>query len=276
MEKLLLNEYKEIFKSKNNKPNWAVHKVAEGHQDELVHCSIPFVGKQYVGQKIKILVYASAENLSGYEGHLDCDEYAINRHRNCFEKTKDSEVTFFPNVHIRPMEDGCLAIVALYTLLKLQEVGDIKPADFFEMIAFANYGKYTVSSKTNEDYAGIADMLKESHNYIRKDVGLLQPNYIIMPKTIYQTDCKFIEEIKGNAVILPIYQINAGNINRWIKKYVIARNEARKEESDLPDLVRKWYHEISRTGLSGISGKTYENFLYVFNYMDDVIQNYTL
>lgn len=82
----LLESYNKI--SKENTPEWAVHKR---NSDELVKPTIPFVGKQYAEQKMKILIYASAENLSDYwkgnDKHwpgdwLDDDSCAANRHRN--------------------------------------------------------------------------------------------------------------------------------------------------------------------------------------------------
>lgn len=89
-----------------------------------------------------------------------------------------------------------------------------------ERIAFANYCKYTIqSSEKNKDYASNAEYLKESHSYIEQDIAVLKPDIIIMPKSIYQTNKKFIDSIKGSEVIIPIYQINARNVNLRIKKY---------------------------------------------------------
>ena len=62
LEEKLLQSYREL--SKVNAPDWAVHKKYD--QQHLVAPSIPFVGKHYLEQETKILVYASAEHLGNY------------------------------------------------------------------------------------------------------------------------------------------------------------------------------------------------------------------
>lgn len=62
----LQKTYREISRAKENNPQWAVHKTS--NTQELVHCPIPFVGKRYADQPVKVLLYASAENLSNYKG----------------------------------------------------------------------------------------------------------------------------------------------------------------------------------------------------------------
>lgn len=270
METKLLNAYREIFKNKNNEPDWAVHKHEVEHTNELVHCSIPFVGEKYTEQKTKILMYASAENLSGYCGHLDNDDYAINRHRHKFEETAGKENYYFPNVHIAPIEDGCLAIVALYVFAKFQHLDEITPEKFFEMISFGNFCKYTIESDTNKDYVGSKKKVSESYEYIEKDFEVLKPDYVIMPKTIYDRNRKFIDSIKGESKIIPIYQINAGNINRIIKKnYPIDKSSRDEHVATLDKSIQRWYDELKS---NGITGKTKENYLCVFAYIDDVLK----
>lgn len=105
METQLREIYKQIFVSRKNEPTWATHKINIGHTHELIHCPIPFVGKNYSKEETKILLYASAENLAGYTGYLDADEDAINRHRNSFEWSVTKGDSFFPNVHIQPINE---------------------------------------------------------------------------------------------------------------------------------------------------------------------------
>ena len=270
MEKRLRERYERIFSGKKNEPAWATHKNSSGHTHELIHCPIPFVGRNYEQQKVKILLYASAENLTGYDGYLDADEDAINRHRNFFEWSIAKADTFFPNVHIQPVNDGCLPIVALYLYMKFQSVDHITPAEFLERIALANYCKYTIQPDTangrarNQDYAGERDYLAQSHAYIKADIETLKPDYIIMPKMIYWADREFIDQIKGTAKIIPIYQMNARNINLRIKKY------PKTSVQKLNAVLRQWYIHLEA---NGIKGKTKENFLSVFAYLDDVFQN---
>lgn len=280
MEKTLLEAYKRIFESKNNEPSWAVHKTSDGHTNELIHCSIPFVGKQYAEQKLRILIYASAENLTGYCGHLDNDDYAINRHRNKFNETAGKKDYFFPNVHIAPVEDGCLAIVALYVFMKFEKIDKIEPIDFFEMIAFGNYCKYSEVLKVkakrekNKDHASSSSQLEASREYIEKDFEVLKPDFVIMPKTIYDRKRKFIDGIKGEAKIIPVYQINAGNINRIIKKkFPVAKDDRGTVVAKLDSIIQEWYDHL---GSNGISGKTKDNYISVFAHIDEVLERYEI
>lgn len=283
MEKDLLKAYKEIFRSKNNEPSWAAHKALEGHNHELIHPSIPFVGKDYDNQPVRILVYASAENLANYgnKEKLYDDEWAVNRHRNCFEVSKTCSDLFFPNVHIQPMNDGGLAIVALYVYLKFCNVDKVTPFEFLEKIAVANYCKYTKTPvkvgnrERNEDYANNSSKLECSHDYIEKDIAILKPDYIIMPKSIWNTDNKkFISKVKGETQIIPIYQINAGTINRTINRnseYSVKGKRVEDLIGGLDEVLRLWYMQL---GNNGLKGKTHKNFLSVFAYMDDMLKKY--
>lgn len=261
MEKKLLEAYHKIFVEKKNEPSWAVHKVTEGHQNELIHCTIPFVGKEYANQKTKFLIYASAENLSGYNGYLDEDVLAVNRHRRRFNDSI-SEGNFFPKVHIKPFDVGYLTIAALYIYLKYQTVDQITPTDFLECISFANYCKYTIQSKTNIDYADDFEKLNESHEYIEQDLKILCPDVIIMPKTIYKTDGDFIDHLKGDTEIIPIYQLTVTTINapNMISQYPQA------EMHELPSVILDWYGHLNENGIT-------KNFLSVFPYLDEIYAN---
>ncbi len=268
MESQLRERYKQIFVSRKNEPIWATHKTTVGHTHELIHCPIPFVGKNYREENTKILLYASAENLSGYTGYLDADEDAIHRHRNFFNRTVANEDSFFPNVHIQPINDGVLALAALYIYMNFHPVDNITPGEFLERISFANYCKYTIQPENqngrfrNQDYAGNAEYLQQSHAYLKADIEVLKPDYIIMPKSIYRTDREFIDQSKATAKVLPIYQMNARNINLRIKKY------PRTPLEELNPVLRTWYEQIHS---NGITGKTKENFLSVFTYLNDVL-----
>jgi len=280
MEKELLEAYRQIFKSKNNEPSWAVHKTTEGHTNELVHCPIPFVGKNYAKQNVKVLLYASAENLVGYKDtdKLYCDELAINRHRNYFNDSVLNSDSFFPNVHIAPINDGSLLTVALYIYLKITKLEVSTPKDFLEMISFGNYCKYTATPKVvkgkmrNEDYVRNRRKLKESHEYIKKDIEVLKPDYIIMFGCIRDTERAFIDKVKGDACVIPIYQINATTINTKINKderYTVDKNNIEKHLGELEEVIQCWYKKLND---NKISGDTKKNYLSVFPYVDDVLK----
>lgn len=275
LETALLEAYRVL--RKENLPEWAVHKR---NSDEIVRATIPFVGKYYTEQRHKILIYASAENLTDYlredrrawKGDLlDSDQWAENRHRRSFEEGKTD--SFFPNVHIGPMNDGRLATAVFYIATKLYQLDFSTPREFYETIAFANYGKFSIETerqkrerlgqdkggdKMNIDYAGNRELLAVSHGYLQADMELLKPDCIIMPKTMYEVDREFIDRYKGAAVIVPIYQMNARVINCHIAK----RNE-RYEKTALTLTVRQWYDKLM----------TNDNFLSVFSYLDDVLEH---
>lgn len=261
---VLLNDYEKIYNKKNNKPDWAVHKKCDSAK--LIGCTIPFVGKEYAKQKTKVLLYASAENLSDYDGYLDCDEAASNRHRKWYEWSLQEEKVFYPNVHIAPMNDGSLLLAAFYLYSKIVDANmKDMPVDFLEKICFANYCKYTIESGKNKDYARDLLKLQESREYIAKDIQVLQPDYIIMPKSIYETEHEYIDGIKGNATIIPIYQTNATTIN-----CMIAKKYRKYTLNELSDVVRQWYDHL---GTKGISGRVKESYLAVFSYLDEVIKD---
>lgn len=259
----LLCRYKEIYKSKGNSPDWATPKT-DG--SGLVHPSIPFVGKDYFNQPVKILMYASAENLNGYNGYLDDDALAINRHRAHFDYSKENNDSF-PNVHIQPINNGALVICAFHILSKLMPVEDCSPAVFLEKISFGNYGKYTIDTKDagkNYDYADKPEKLCESQKYIKADIEILQPDYIIMVKQMYSGKGKqkaFIDELQCVAKVIPIPQVNAGNINR-------GKAFGTCEDVDIDSLhptVKRWFPKCKETS-------AVRHFLRVFYHLDKVMQ----
>lgn len=258
----LTEKYNTLF-SNLEKPSWAVHKI--NPSNEYIHCTIPFVGKNYQKQKIKVLVYASAENLSNYNGYLDDDMTAINRHRLYFDASINKD-TLFPSVHMKPMSDGSLLIASLYVVLKLYTSKGIDfklpktPFDFLEQIAFANFCKYTIQSKKNKDYAKDKEKLISSENYVEQDIAILQPDFIIMPQVIYNTEKKFMDSIKGKATIIPIYQINHRTVNLTINSNFPSYNK-----DNLHPLLYDWYNNLWN------NSKTQANYLSVFTYLDKVL-----
>lgn len=284
VDRLLLS-YKDIFDNKESLPQWAVRKIVR--PDELVRPAIPFVGKYFSKQANKILVYASAENLAAYHcgnekfwagNWLDDDFQAENRHRKCFDEDCFRSDSFFPNAHISPMNNGSLATAVYYVASRLFQTEHSSPRTFYETIAFANYGKYSIetdlqkskrlksdfgSAKANRDYAGQRALLAESHPYIRADIEILEPDCIIMPATMYKSDRDFITGLCENTLIIPIYQLNSGVINR-----IISRKYPPYDIHRLPSSVLGWYEHLED---GGMRGKTKENYLSVFTYLDQVI-----
>lgn len=280
----LLNEYRRLQNVAGNEPGWAVHKRTQ--PKELVCCTIPFVGHNYFLQSKKIFVYASAENLSTYDlkhldhwkgNWLDDNAQAENRHRKCFSEFDLEE--FFPHVHIAPMNNGCLATAVYYLAHKLGMVGEMCPREFYETISIANYGKYSIETeqqraerlsiaghdlaKSNIDYASNLSLLESSHPFIKADLENLQPDIIILPASVYKADREFIDAYKGNALIIPIYQMNVSVINR-----IVAKQFSKYALEQIPTAVKIWYDQLNK---GGMVNKSKANYLAVFTYLDEII-----
>ena len=268
-KKELSKRYSQIFEE-NKAPEWSVHKKSS--PNEFVKPTIPFVGKKYFEQNKKILVYASAENLSDYYekgGWLDDDSVACDRHRYYFENSIKENSYFYPSVHIQPFNDGCLVLTSAYIKEKVDTLNDCDPKEFLEQICFANYCKYTIQCNPGEninvDYADDKSKLEYSREFIKADVETLSPDYIVMPKSIYETEKAFIDEVKGQAKIVPIFQMNARNINMRIsKKYEPI------DKNKFNHTLLRWHSKLNRYG---IIGKTKDNFLSVFTYLDHILKD---
>lgn len=292
LETALLTAYKEIHKTV--KPEWAVHKRDPQKSSELVSPSIPFVGKHYAEQKKKILVYASAENLAEYccgvdtdRPWLDDDTLAENRHRKCFDrellpnKQKDSAI---PYVHLGPMETGLLLTAAMHITHKLGaiDLDGLTPRDFCERICFANYGKYSketeyqrnlrernlsIGDSNNYDYPTKEPaLLKDIHTFIQKDFEVLQPDYVIFPKGIYENDKVFLDKVKGRATIIPIHQMLSGNVHFYIAPSKKHQKVYRKYQEDE-------LHPAVLMAHSGMTTVTLDKYLYVYGYLDEILDS---
>ena len=279
-EQALLQKYAEIFATAE-KPDWAVRKSL-ANQD-LIMPTIPFVGKDYAKQEVKILAYASAENLSKYDYEtgsttMPLADYkvAANRHRIAYDQ--GASQGFFPFVHIGPMDDGKLATAILYIAEQLKmDIKDVTPREFYERIAFGNFCKYTQESeyqtyfretglrdetkpKTNKDYADDLPMLKYSLEFIKADIETLKPDYVIMSKTTYEAiNDDFITAMSEHTQFIRIWQINDGNINRLISPQHSGKPY---KDTELSDTVRQWTDNINQV-----------NYYKVFEYLDQRLQD---
>ena len=262
----LIKKYREIFAQRKNRPEWAVRK--KSNDSEFIHLPIPFVGKNY--DKTKLLLYASAENLTYYTEQdkewnvLENNNIAIDRHRYCFEQFSNRR--YLPYLHIAPVEDGSLLIVTNYILMKIKGILFQSPYDLGESISLGNFGKFSINTKTrNQDYANNLSFLRYSIPYIKADLSVLKPEIIIIPVKIYEH-----KEIKNtiymiipNVKVIPIYQINARTINTHIHK--------KFTEKDINEI--KEFYEWQKHLSNGITGKTNKNFLSVYTYIDHILKN---
>jgi len=142
----LLTKYKSIFKT-TPPPDWAVENKKTG---EKISPSIPFVGERYNQSKNKILLYASAENLTYYEednspNDLLETEISWNRRR---ESIKLNSSTEFPDIHVSPVSNGGLlsALALLGESLNLFETNH-DPFKFIENVSIDNFGKFSIKTK---------------------------------------------------------------------------------------------------------------------------------
>lgn len=285
----LLEAYRKI--RKNATPEWAVHKIDPDRSNELVVPTIPFVGKQYVNRPKKILVYASAENLTNYcageqtdRPWLDDDFQAENRHRKCFDDPQLQKNPIIPYVHCGPMDTGLLLTAVLHIASKLDifNFENLTLRDFCESIAFGNYGKYSIETayqlssrrgisveeakKVNLDYAGNIGIMEASHSFIKADIETLKPDYIIIPSKMYGAAKLFVDSIKGDAIIIPIMQMLAGNVNNHIAPNSRRKTTYKKYSiEELPPVVQMSYN--------GMTDVNRDNYLYVFGYLDQVLSS---
>lgn len=280
LEQSLLEKYQKIMAEHGDGPEWAVHQ--KNNQNCLVKPSIPFVGKNYEKQEKKILVYASAEVLSDYfpggssERPWLEDERAITRHRWFFENYKEAEGDF-PNIHIQPMNTGTLATAVLYIAEKLNchDGALVTPREFYETIAVANYGKFTLETQRQEfirtgkncegnvsdrnvDYTQMGkgkaqERLAWSHPFLAADKEVLQPDIVILPQGLYEIDKTFFDGIFGDAKRIELYQMGPIPIQCTIsKQYAPAVN--------LTPSIETWHNKIK-----GVSKECYRS---VYTYID--------
>ena len=267
LENKLTEKYREVFKLPKNKPDWAVKK---NDGVSLVHPAIPFIGKKY--SEAKVLLYASAENLVRYNGYLDIDSNAIKRRRDTYnlglkEREKDKDKYYFPNIHIKPIEDGSLLTAAAYILKIIGKTFQYNdPYEFIEHIAVDNFCKFSIENgNRNKDYAGKINKVRYSFDYIKADLKLLKPEIIILPKTIYNLRevKQIIKDIVPNSLRIPIYQINSRNINHpeRIKKYFLKNEKSTIDK----DLLVNWQKRLKNG--------TNKNYNGVYTYLENVVKN---
>lgn len=256
MEHLLAAYQERLAQSQ---PLWAQRKYCS---EGILPPTIPFVGEKY--ENARILLYASAENLSHYQGHLENGSVNLmDRHRYYFDESQKAG-RFYPFVHCAPVNDGSLLLAAAYLCEKMGlPVCEELPSQFLEGIAFGNFGKFSIQAKENhrnQDYAGDAAFLRASLPYVEEDLKALEPSYVILPKTIFNQEevRELLEKWAPKAKYLPIYQINVGNVNR-----IISRRYPRKKPDSLSPILARWYEELCWPG------KSKENYRSVFSYLDD-------
>lgn len=225
LESDLLARYKQLYEERGC-PSWA-----HGFRPP-----IPFVGRNVLKTIPRVLIYASAENLTYvFEKHdcvyplekLDAEQQHF-RHRALY--AGPGEKRNFPFIHMQPVNNGSLLVVARYLLERMGHDLSFSrdPFEFVEEVTAGNLGKYSIAAITNRDYASDREKIKESLGYISADIATIKPDIVILPKTIFdvvRACCGWqgiVDGVPLGTVItfVKIYQVNARVINTHIKKEV--------------------------------------------------------
>lgn len=240
-EKALLSEYRKelaTYREQNNgrvAPEWAYQYQPP----------IPWVGDGYeTPGRPKVLIYASAENLTytkKYEknpdekpSYLKGDDQML-RSRICHTEYRGT------HSHIQPINNASLLIAARHALTGIDHEGVFSlgsPETFLDEVAVANPGKFSINAQTNKDYAGDGTPWLASKPFIEIDLAVLDPDIIIVPRTIRDTLAKNPVGLNLSAkerIIAPNYQITARTINKHIRSQLQSIGSTKK-----PSPVDHW------------------------------------
>ena len=169
-----------------------------------------------------MLIYASAENLS-YTRRLKEIPVWLTATSQMFRARIDHSMRGGTNVHIQPIDNGSLLKAARHALTHIKHQGTFStssPEAFLNEVAVANPGKFSINTKQNKDYAGDGTPWLASKAFIQADLALLQPDIIIIPRTIryaLRGEPVNLDLAAPGRKIAPNYQITTGTINRLIK-----------------------------------------------------------
>ncbi len=267
--KNLQKNYKDIFE-KMSYPEWAYP----------IQPSIPLIGEKYHESTTKCLVYASAENLAyidvEHEKGNVCDierlgDRQLNRHRELLKGTDP-----FPNIHLEPMNNGSLAIASRYILALhgYDSSFSENPHEYIEETCVGNFGKFSIKpdpninegkSASNQDYANKFKYLKCSLDYVLADIELLQPDILIIPKTIWNfvgVHKPAISLLKKKTRVVKIYQTNRRVIGSHISKVLLANPDFKRVSFPF---CRPWLERINDSGINHAEMEKYITWL-SFNY----------
>ena len=264
----LIEEYKYVYKE-NTPPDWAVQNR---QTKEKIYPATPFVGQEYFNSDCRILLYASAENLTYYEENSNKNplletEEAWLRRRISFERNKDCR---FPNIHMAPINNGGLlsSVAVLAEALSLIKV-DSDPYRFIERLSIDNFAKFSQisspgkkSKHLNPDYIDNEDMLSHSFPYIKIDLSTLKPDCIILPKKAFGVKAvqNIFKKFCPSSKIIPIYQLTATVVNCTIAKQV-SEDEMELRKTEISQKIQEWVKGIR------IKGMKKDGMYYFFEHM---------
>lgn len=197
--------------------------------------SIPFIGNSYFKTNPRIMLYASAENLTYTLEHPNCGINSLtlqeqsNRHFNYYVKRHQNR-NKYPDIHMRPIKVGGLLLAARF-LAECKYPGTFPEGifEFMDRICCGNIGKFSLATRKNSDYAGDFNHLADSVPYIINDIEVLKPELVILPLTslraLNRSDSAIAKQLTSllqGIDHIGIYQVNQrvinGAISSWIKK----------------------------------------------------------
>lgn len=253
IEQQLVDRYKRAFRQYSF-PCWAYR----------YYPPVPHVGNNIIASKLRCLVYGSAENLT-YTRNRPSEE--INRlneeqwYRHRYFRKYDN---YFPHAHIQPIKNGSLLIAARYilALLGYDTQFSNEPKKFFEEISVGNFGKYSIDSETNRDYADKYKYLKASLEYVSIDLDVIAPDILILPRKIYELSSVrkvILSSLKQGSRIVPIYQTNRLAIGGRSFKAQI--EGCKPTEAFCFSFEPAWLNSISDSGINSDEMKRYLGWL---------------
>ena len=186
------------------------------------------------------MIYASAENLSWLDNRLPPDRFtsedAWNRYRVVYEEAGRNSSSFFPDVGIQPMTDGGLFAAGWFVCNELGLPTHAQPRAFLEAIIISNWCKYSVHSKTNQDYVGNREKLQWSLPYVVEELAALRPAVILLPHTIWRHKGLAVAMAGASPAtrFLPVPQFNVRVVNCHLRDHDASVDAIRQRTATKP------------------------------------------
>ena len=216
---------------------------------------IPFVGNIYGVTTPRIISYASAENLGyAFDSNLkpESNERIHTSNYNQYTRARDFYCDhmreYFPYIHCSPFNNGSQLFLTrnILNILGHDTLFSNHPFGFIEQISAGNFGKFSIASGANQDYAGSASNIKHSLDYIQEDFNILKPEIIILPRTIFNT----MDRIKKWDAILNQAKMHSATFIKIYQLTFFNNSRVKNEANNYPDARSRrngyfeWINEI--------------------------------
>lgn len=245
----LATEYEKLYSQKPLDGRWA-----------QVPPAIPFVGRQYGALGMpKVLVYASAENLNHTfaPGTMTFTRNQAMHRRWKAQEFNDlswSKDNWFPWVHMASIADGTLLTAARYLLhVHGLERFSKAPNRFLEQIAVGNFGKFSLAVGRNRDHASHRALLATSWPFVSSDLRILQPDILILPRTIHLHGLHPLLRATDNLYrprqIWMIYHTDRRVIAAHIERQLSKAGVAKGSITDRAAWIQEWTRYITRASM---------------------------